>query len=184
MGYHALVAVSPNAPGNLRNGIGKNKRLSIKWICCIFMLIIFRPFIITSGCHFKTMALFSINCISNPLALWAIATTFDTNGRGSHKYANKSQQDPGRTNVYAFHIARNPHLCLSAATHKSNKTAERKLNWERALLPRPNTAPAASFRNHKRWIKRRHCGATHSLADAYCTCVRPLCSDYSFYRTV
>jgi hypothetical protein len=46
------------------------------------------------------------------------------------------QQDPGRTNVSVLHIAHNPHLCLCAATHKSNKTVALKLNWERALLPR------------------------------------------------
>ena len=58
MGYHDLEADNPNASGSLRNAHGGKDTLSRKTRCSIFMHMIFRPLMISSGLHFNMIALF------------------------------------------------------------------------------------------------------------------------------
>lgn len=55
-----------------------------------FLRTFFNLFIITSGCHFRNMALFSMKCNSNALAFCVIATILVAQGRVSHIYDSKS----------------------------------------------------------------------------------------------
>jgi len=54
------------------------------------MHMIFSPLIISSGFHFKMMALFRMKCKSNALALCAIVTILLAQGGGLHRYVSMS----------------------------------------------------------------------------------------------
>ena len=73
----------------LRRRHGRKDTQSKKTRCSIFMHIIFRPFMISSGFHFRKIALFRIKW-SNALALCAIATILLVQGRGSNRYESSS----------------------------------------------------------------------------------------------
>ena len=60
--------------GSLCSAHGRKDTLSINTKCSIFILMIFRPFVISLGFHFSTIALFKIKCKSNGLALCTITT--------------------------------------------------------------------------------------------------------------
>src|SRR5215510_5641446 len=105
-------------------------------MCSNFMDMIFEPFIISSGAHFIVMALFKINCRSKALALWAMATTFFTHGRGSHMYASRSPTGSSQNECFLL-----PHLKQSSSmrhlfSHSEQNccTQTRFGSWSKAPL--------------------------------------------------
>ena len=64
-----MEANSPNASGSLRNAHGRKDTLSRKTRCSIFMHMIIRLLINSSGFHFNMIALFNMKCKSKALAL-------------------------------------------------------------------------------------------------------------------
>jgi len=83
--YHDLVACSPKASGSLRSAHGRKDTLSKNTKCYICILMIFRPFVISSGLHLYLIALFRIKCKSNASTLYDIATILLVQGRCSHR---------------------------------------------------------------------------------------------------
>ena len=71
--------------GQLRNAHGRKDTLSKNTKCSIFILMILRPFEMSSVFHLSPIALIRMKCKSNALALWAIATIFLAEGRGSNR---------------------------------------------------------------------------------------------------
>jgi hypothetical protein len=69
VGYHDIKAVRRKVSVSLRSEHGRNDMLSRKTRCCIFIPIIFSPFMIGSGCYFNSIARFRMKCKSNALAL-------------------------------------------------------------------------------------------------------------------
>jgi len=85
-----LEAEIPKASGSLRNSHGRKDTVSRKTRCSIFMHMIFRPLMISSGVHFNMIALFRMKCKSKALALCAIATILLAHWRGLHRYVKRS----------------------------------------------------------------------------------------------
>ena len=134
--YHDLEAVRPNAPGSLRSWKGKNDTLSRKTKCCIFMHIILRPFMISSGCHFNRTARFRMKCRSNALALCAVALTFLTQGRGSHRYVSMSPTGSAQNEYFRTPQRSHWRSASSTSSHlEQNCCKESRLGTCRVALP-------------------------------------------------
>jgi len=82
--YHDLVACRPKASGSLIIALGRKDTLTKNTKCSIFILMIFRQFVMSSGFLLSMIALFRIKCRSNALALCVIVTILFAKGRGLH----------------------------------------------------------------------------------------------------
>ena len=72
--YYDLVTSRPKSSGGLGSAHGMKDTLSKNTKFSIFILMILRPFGISSCFHLSMMDLSRIKCKSNALALFAIAT--------------------------------------------------------------------------------------------------------------
>ena len=138
MGYHDLLASRPNALGSLRSAHGRKNGLSKYTSCSIFIRMIFKPFVISSGFLFSKIALFKMMCLTNSLALCAIARILFVQGRGSLDSLAGPLQDHPKISAISFHIAHSVrHI---PRPHNSHKTFAHRRGWAHALLPCRNTA--------------------------------------------
>jgi len=114
------VASRPHASDSLRSAHGRKDTLSKNTRSSVFILRIFRQFVISSGFHFSMIAQFKVKCGSNPFALCAIATILLARSRGCHSGLAGPLLGLHKTSAASYCIARS--LYHHPPPHTSHKT--------------------------------------------------------------
>jgi hypothetical protein len=128
--------------------MGRNEMESKNVKCSTVIQIIFSPFSISLGSHFRKMTLSRMKWASKPLALCAIAMTrYTTVSVCTGEIAGRPR-GRHRTRVFAGHNASNPRL-YRPAFRRVNRSTEGIRGWGREVLPNRNNACLVSFQNHK-----------------------------------
>ena len=87
----------------------------------MFMLIIFWQILMSSGFHSSRIALFRTKCMSNALAICAIATCLMAQGRGSNRYVSRSPTISSQ-NQYCLFRNRKQSTSRSTSSHRAKNS--------------------------------------------------------------